>query len=228
MRYPEIGAGLFIRNRQKLLRLMDEESVAIIHSNDQMVRSGDQYYPYRQSPDLFYLSGIEQEMTVLMLSPAEPEPVKLFIRKADPKLETWEGKKLDKEAASEISGIGAVHWLEEFEDIRRKLIPTCRSTYTNVRKLEKFKPDYPLRDERMMAELKEEYPSLEFRELSVLLNELRLQKEPEELDLIREAVRITRSGFERILKFVNPGVHEYEIEAGLSYEFIRQGGGHAC
>jgi len=228
MRYSEISPDLFKRNRQKLLGMLEKDSVAIIHSNDQMVRSGDQYFPYRQSPDLFYLSGIEQEMSVLMITTGESESARLFIRKADPKLETWEGKKLDMESASKISGISSVHWLEDFDIIKQKLFSRHPVIYTNVQELEKFKPDYPMRDERMRDELKKEYQGHEFRELAPLMTELRLIKEPEEVDLIREAIRITRRGFERILKFVRPGIHEYEVEAEFSHEFIMQGcSGHA-
>jgi Xaa-Pro aminopeptidase len=110
----------------------------------------------------------------------------------------------------------------------QKLMSGKRIIYTNIRELEKFKPEYPLRDERLMAELTKTYPRIEFKGLSSILTELRLMKEPEEMDLIREAIRITRAGFDRVLGMVKPGVHEYEIEAELSYEFIRQGAaGHA-
>ena len=126
MRYTAIDPDLFKRNRLKLIGRLGKNSLAIIHSNDQMVRSRDQFFPFRQSSDLFYLTGIEQEMTVLLISPGGKEPYMLFIRQADPKLETWEGKKLDKESASEISGIPAVYWLEDLEKKMDKLMVVMR------------------------------------------------------------------------------------------------------
>jgi len=228
MRYPAISPGLFKRNRQKLFGRMEGNSVAIIHSGDQMVRSGDQFYPYRQSPDLFYLSGIEQEMSILMLSQEQEEEKKkaiLFIRKPDPKLETWEGRKLEKEEAMKISGIETIHWLDDFESVSRSIILQCRNIYFNIPEHEKFKPEYPQRDERMMMELKKDFPSHEFRRLAPLLADLRMIKESGEIELIRKAVQITRDGLERVLGFIREGLHEYEIEAELSHEFIRRGGG---
>ncbi len=228
MRYSKIGSDLFKRNRQKLIGRMEIDSVAIFQSNDQMHRNGDQYYPYRQSSDLFYLSGIEQEMSVLIICPGADNPELLFIRKSDPKLETWEGRKLDLDTASEISGIKTVRWLDDLEKQINELFGNVQKIYTNVQELEKFKPEYPLRDERMTADLKRKFPKHGFKGLSPVMTELRMIKETEELDLIREAIRITRAGFDRVLGLVSPGKYEYEIEAELSYEFIRQGAeGHA-
>ena len=231
MRYSKIKTELFKRNRVKLIGMLEKDSIAVIHSNDQMVRSGDQYFPFRQNSDLFYLSGIEQEMTILLINPGHHEADKrtmLFLRKPEPKLETWEGKKLDKKFAAEISGISAIFWLEEFESVSRPLILGAGNIYFNIPELEKFKQEYPLRDDRMMQEMKKVYPSHEIKRLAPLMSGLRLVKEPEEMELIKEAIRITGGGLKRVLGFVKPGMHEYEIEAELSHEFIRQGcGGHA-
>jgi len=228
MRYSTINPGLFKRNRRKLAGRLEKGSVAVIHANDQMVRNGDQYYPYRQNSDFFYLSGIEQEMSVLMICPEQPDrkkQVMLFIRKPEPGLETWEGEKLDKAQAEKISGIEAIHWLEDFMSLSRPLILQSNAIYCSIPELEKFKPGYPLRDERKMEELKKEYPLLEYRRLAPLMTSLRLVKEPEEIALVKEAIGITRKGLERILSFVKPGVYEYEVEAELGHEFIRLGGG---
>ena len=126
MRYSQIPRDLFIRNRQKLAGKLEKNSIAFIHSNDQMLRNGDQFFPYRQNSDLFYLTGIEQEMTILVLCPDHPSKNRrelLFIRKPDPKLENWEGKKLDKKRAEEISGMENVFWLEKFE---RNIVRKCK------------------------------------------------------------------------------------------------------
>ena len=231
MRYLKVNPALFLRNRRKLSGKLEKDSVAIIHSNDQMVRSRDQYFPYRQNSDLFYLTGIEQEMSVLLICPGEKDEKNraiLFLRKPEPLLETWEGRKLDMETASGISGIKNIQWLEDFESISRKVILNTRVVYCNIQEHEKFKPEYPLRDQRMMEDLKKDYPAHEFMRLAPLMAELRPVKDPGELDMIRKAVEITHDGLERVLGFIKPGLHEFEIEAELNHEFIRQGaGGHA-
>ncbi|KPL16460.1 MAG: X-Pro aminopeptidase [Bacteroides sp. SM1_62] len=231
MRYSRIPRDLFIRNRRKLAGRLEKNSVAIVHSNDQMLRNGDQFFPYRQNSDLFYLTGIEQEMTILLLCPDHPSEdrqVMLFIREPDPKLESWEGKKLDKKKAEEISGIANIHWLEKFGSIAREVILESENIYCTSHELVKFRPDYLSRDERYLAELKKEFPLHGMKRLSPILTELRLQKEPEELALIMKAVEITKGGFDRILSTVKPGQKEYEVEAELTCEFTRQGAaGHA-
>ena len=231
MRYNPIPNSLFARNRGKLIRLLDENSVVILHSNDQMVRCGDQYYPYRQSSDFFYLTGIEQEMSILLLCPDHNEKSKteqLFIRKPDPKLETWEGRKLTLEEASLISGIESVYWLEDFKALSREVIIENTNIYCRTREHLKFRPEYPSRDERHLIRLKKIYPAHQYKRLTPLLWNLRSKKEPEELDMIKEAIRITALGFDRVLSMVKEGLKEYEIEAVLSHEFIRMGAsGHA-
>lgn len=231
MRYSRINPDLFRRNRQKLIEQLDKDSVAVVHSHDQMVRTGDQYYPFRQNPDLFYLTGIEQEMSVLLVCPGRKEKMEqamLFLRKPDPALETWEGKKLSKQEAEEISGIASIYWLDEFPSVSRKVILSCSNIFCNLPEDEKFKPEYPRRDERMMVQLQKDYPAHEFRRLAPVMAALRPIKEPEELDLIRQAIEITRAGFERLLPFIRPGLLEYEVEAELSHVFIRRGAeGHA-
>ena len=231
MRYSRIPRDLFIRNREKLAGKLDKNALAIVHSNDQMLRNGDQFYPYRQNSDLFYLTGLEQEMTILLICPDHPSENRqelLFIREPDPKLESWEGKKLDKKMAEEISGIGNIHWLDEFESIARDIILESENIYCASQELLKFRPDYLSRDERHLAKLKEEYPLHNMRRLSPIMTELRILKEPEELALIKKSAEITKSGFDRILAILKPGLKEYEVEAALSYEFIRNGAsGHA-
>jgi len=231
MRYSQIPRDLFMRNRQKLARKLGKKSLAIIHSNDQMVRNGDQFFPFRQNSDLFYLTGIEQEMTILLLCPGHPAENRqelLFIREQDLKLESWEGKKLDKKRAEEISGIVNVQFLEKFESILRELILDSENIFCSSHEMLKFKPEYPSRDERYLTRLKKEFPLHNMKRLSPLMAELRLVKEPEELALIKKSAEITKGGFDRILSLLKPGLKEYEVEAELSYEFIRKGAaGHA-
>lgn len=231
MRYSQIPRDLFMRNRQKLVSKLEKNSVAIVHSSDQMLRNGDQFYPYRQNSDLFYLTGIEQEMTILLLCPdhsGENRHELLFIREPDPKLESWEGKKLDKKRAEKISGIQHVHWLEKFESIARELILDSENIYCSGHELVKFRPENLSRDERYLAKLKAEFPLHGMKRLSPIMTELRLVKEPEELALIMKSVEITKGGFDRILSTVKSGQNEYEVEAELTCEFISRGAaGHA-
>jgi Xaa-Pro aminopeptidase len=230
MRYSEIPRDLFRRNRDKLKARLDKGSLAIVHANDQMLRNGDQYYPYRQNSDLFYLTGIEQEMTILVLCPDHPAEDKqeiLFIRKPDLKLEAWEGRKLGQKEAQAISGIRNVQWLEQYEPLVRELILASENIYGTSHELAKFTLEYPTRNERNLAQLKQEFPLHGMKRLSPVLSELRLLKEPEELALIRKSVEITKAGFTRVLSTLQPGRKEYEIEAELSAEFIARGAGHA-
>ena len=231
MRYKAISPRLFKENRNKLIRLLDAGSVVVLHSNDRMVRNGDQYYPYRQNSDFFYLTGIEQEMSILLLCPdrkVRSNTARLFIRKPEPNLETWEGPKLTREEAGRISGIDSVHWLDDFEAISRELILDSTNIYCSTREHLKFRPEIPSRDERYLIRLKEKYPAHQYRRLTPLLWQLRSVKEPEELELIKEAIRITSLGFDDVLSMVKAGLKEYEIEAVLTHAFIRNGAaGHA-
>lgn len=231
MRYSQIPRDLFIRNRQKLAGKLEKNSLAFVHSNDQMLRNGDQFFPYRQNSDLFYLTGIEQEMTILVLCPDHPSESRqeiLFIRKPDPKLENWEGKKLDKKKAEELSGIKNVHWLDKFESMAREIILDSENIYCSSHELAKLRPEYLSRDERYLTKLKKEFPLHGMKRLSPIMTELRLVKEPEELALIIKAAEITKDGFKRILSILKPGLKEYEVEAALSYEFLSKGAaGHA-
>ncbi len=170
-------------------------------------------------------------MSILLLCPDHPgkdRQVLLFIREPDQKLERWEGKKLDKKKAEEISGISNIHWVEKFESIARELILESENIYCNSHELVKFRPEHPSRDERYLARLKKEFPLHGMKRLSPILTELRMVKEPEEMALIGKAVEITKGGFDRVLSTLKPGQKEYEVEAELTYEFTRQGAaGHA-
>ena len=161
MRYSKIPTDLFVRNRQKLKERLEKNSVAIVHSNDQLLRNGDQFFPFRQNSDLFYLSGIEQEMSILMLCPDHHDINRqeiLFIRKPDPKLETWEGEKLDKKKSESISGIRNIQWLDQYEGLAREIILGSENIYCAGQELVRFTPEYPSRDERFLARVKKEFP----------------------------------------------------------------------
>jgi Xaa-Pro aminopeptidase len=231
MRKFHFDSSFFAGNRKKLLMNLKKNSVAIIHSNDEMHRSGDQNYKYRQSSDLFYMTGIDQEKTILVIVPDHPDEKLrevLFIRKSNKKLEIWEGHKLTMQEARDISGIMTVKLDDEFDFFLREQLVRCDTIYYNVPEYPKYKPDTAFRGQRLLKDLREDYPVHHFERLFPLIAKLRQIKEPLEIEAIKNACGITANGFSRVLKFIRPGIFEYQIEAELTHEFIMNGAtGHA-
>jgi Xaa-Pro aminopeptidase len=231
MRYSKIETSLFKKNRTKLIRKLDKNSIAIINSNDQMPRCGDQYFPYRQNSNLFYLTGIIQEKTSLILYPGHKNSNLreiLFIRRTNSKLEIWEGKKLTIEEAKEISGVSTVKWLDELNNVLSEFMTVAGNVYINLPENPKFNPEVTVKEIRFANELKNKYPLHSYKRLAPIISELRLIKEPEEIELMKKAVDITKEAFIRAVGFVRPGIKEYEIEAEITHEYIKRGSeGHA-
>jgi Xaa-Pro aminopeptidase len=231
MKYKEINNYLFEKNRQKLSRRLPIYSLAIINSNDEMPRSGDQFFPFRQNSDLFYLTGIEQPKSILCLCPEHPDVhyrEVLFLEKSNPHYETWTGHKLTIEEASNISGIKNIYWLDEFETVLNDLMNYAKHVYLSYHDKSRTFDEVPLRDARFTEKLKNLYPLHAYEQLNPIMADLRLVKEPEELELIKKAINITHSAFQNILKSVKPGIKEYEIEAGIIHDFLKSGSsGHA-
>ena len=232
MRYPAIDRNFFRTNRKNLKAKLKPGSVAILFSNYQMPRNGDQYFPYRQQSDFFYLTGIEQERSILLLAPdsknKELQEI-LFILKANKTLEIWEGHKLTRDEASDISpGISTIKDAEEFEGILHSLCCESENLYFNLPELAKFLPEVHTADTIKSAQIKEKYPLHRFERLTPLLTALRLKKSETEIDLMRKAASITRKGFLNVLSSIKPGMKEYEVEAIVTHEFICRGAqGHA-
>lgn len=229
MKYNSIPNQLFISNRANLLDQMEEGSVALIFSNHQMPRNGDQFFSYRQSSDFFYLTGIEQEKSALMLQKnTDGTSETLFILKSFKELEIWEGHKLTFEEARDISGIQSVKFIDDLELVLHLHIPTTKKLYFNIPETPKFKAEVKTRDEDYAMKIKREYPMHEYGRLAPLLADLRLIKSPEELSIIRKACEITRDAFIRVMATMQADIKEYEVEAEVSYEFLKQGAsGHA-
>ncbi len=231
MKTVHIPASLYEKNRSKVSHSLKEYSLAIFHSNDEMNRTGDQYYPYRQDSDLFYLSGIEQERTVLVLAPDHPDESLrevLFIRKPGQKVETWEGHKFTAEEAQKVSRIRTVRYDDEMEATMAALLMHAENIYLNLPELPKFIPELPNRNLRLARELKKKFPAHHYERLAPIMRDLRMQKSEEEIALIRDTCNITRDAFLRVLRNIKPGMAEYEVEAEITYEFIKQGArGHA-
>ncbi|OFX21143.1 MAG: X-Pro aminopeptidase [Bacteroidetes bacterium GWA2_31_9b] len=231
MRYDQLKSPLFENNRKKLIKNIHTNSLVVIQSNDQMPRNGDQFFPFRQNSDLFYLCGIDQEKTILTLCPNHPNKDLreiLFIIESNEKIAVWEGHKYTKEEAFQTSGITNIKFLNDFESIFRDLAIFAEYIYLNLNENPKFKTDILSADDRFLLKLKSDFPVHELERLAPIMKKLRLKKEPEEIELMQKACDITEKAFHRILKFVKPGVMEYEVEAEITHDFIwNKASGHA-
>ncbi len=230
MRYQPISNKFFRSNRKNFMEQMSNSSFAIFYSNDQCPRNGDQYHPFRQSSDFFYLTGIEQEKSILLLAPECPNKKlreTLFLLKSNEILEIWEGHKYTKREAGETSGIRDVYWLDDFEASLKEVMSYFDNVYLNSNEYIKFFPDVETREMRLGNALKSQYPLHKYHRAAPLLSRQRLIKSRQEIDLIKEACAITNKAFRRILAFTRSGVWEFEVEAEISHEFTRnRAGGH--
>ncbi len=216
----------FSNNRKRLSAKLKPGSVAVINSNDEYPRNGDQNFPYRQNSDFFYLTGIFQERSRLLLVPDFPNAQYkeiLFIRKANKDLETWEGTKLTKGEASDISGIENVKFLDEFDSVLREVIMDAEQIYLNANEYPKYSNPVPYFDIRFAKEVKEKFPVMKIERLAPLLTSLSLIKSKEEIEIIKSAIQITKMAFMRVLKNLKPGMKEYQVQAEITYEFMNQG-----
>jgi Xaa-Pro aminopeptidase len=228
--YGSIPATLFVENRARLKKLLRPNSLAVVNANDVLPTNADGSLRLIANSDLFYLTGIEQEETVLLLYPDahdEKQREMLFIRDAPPELETWEGHKLTKDEARAISGVERVHWLSEFPRLFHRLMCECEHVYLNSNEHKRAVIEVETRESRFVAEVLRRYPLHDYRRLARLMHPLRVVKSDVEIQLIRKASALTGKGFRRLLRFVKPGVNETEVEAELAHEFIRGGGGFA-
>jgi Xaa-Pro aminopeptidase len=229
-KYLPISNTLFSNNRKNFLGLIPKNSVAIFHSNEQYQRNGDQYFPFRQQSDFFYLTGIEQEKSILLLAP-EASNKKLreavFLIETNEKIAVWEGHKLTKEEAREVSGIQNIYWLEEFEASMKEVLADAETVFLNSNEYIKFFNEVPDKNLRFARIFKEQYPLHKVERAAPLLAKLRLIKSEGEIELLKTACQITKKGFERVMKFVKPGKLEFEIQAEIEHEFsMNRADGH--
>ena len=223
MKYSPIENSLFIKNRKKFIDKMEDNSIAFFNSNDNYPVSADTTLPFEQHRDLFYLSGINQEETVLLLFKKSNEEFKeiIFLTEPNDLLTHWEGARLDRKKTLSISGIHNICWLNELDKIIGALMKEVQILYLNKNEHYRAKIETQTREERFNNWITKEYPSKETKGCNIILQRLRSVKEPIEIQLIQKACDITELGFRRILNFVKPGVWEYEIEAEFSHEFLR-------
>ncbi|MCK9618139.1 MAG: aminopeptidase P N-terminal domain-containing protein [Lentimicrobiaceae bacterium] len=224
MKYEPINPELFIINRDNFRKQLKPKSVAIFNSNDEFPRNGDQNFPFRQNSDLFYLSSIDQEKTILLIAPDCPNPKwreALFLVETNEHIAVWYGHKYTMEEAQKASGIKNIYWLESFESALAEVMATCENVYLNTNENIRFSSEVPYRDLRFAKELKCKYPVHNYERSAPILSQLRVVKSALEVALIQRACDITEQGFRRVLSFVKPGVMEYEVEAEITREFIR-------
>jgi len=224
MKYHPIDRQLFIKNRQKFTAKMQGNSLAIFNSNDIYPISADSTLPFAQHRDIFYLSGVNQEESILVLFPDAPKPEHremLFLKETNARIAVWEGVKLTKEQAFETSGIKSVFWLQEFEKVFFEVMTQAQAVYLNTNEHYRANVETETREARFVKWCQEKYPAHTYLRSQPILQRLRSVKEAEEIALIQQACNITEKGFRRILKFTKPGVMEYEVEAEFTHEFLR-------
>ncbi len=225
MRHLPIKPKLFKDNRRRLAQLLEPQALAVVNANDVLPTNADGSFVIHPNADLFYLTGIEQEESILVLFPDAPDPKHrevLFLREPSEHLRIWEGFKHDKKDARKISGISSVHWLSEFPVLFKILMFEAKKAYLNNNEHNRAADEVETRDQRFISQVKRDFPLHEFDRLAPLLHELRFVKDPIEIDLIKEAVEVTNRGFRKVLRMIKPGVKEFEIEGEYSREFIRR------
>jgi Xaa-Pro aminopeptidase len=224
MKYHQIDRHLFIKNRAKFTSQMKPNSVAVFNSNDIYPVSADSTLPFAQHRDILYLSGVDQEESILLLFPDAPyDNLKeiLFLKETSEHIAIWEGEKLTKDRAFEVSGIKTVIWLQDFHKTLKEIMAYSETIYINTNEHYRAAIDTETREARFVKWWKENYPAHKVEKSNTILQRIRSIKESEELDLIQTACDITEKGFRRILNFVKPAVMEYEIEAEFAHEFLR-------
>jgi len=224
MKYHPINSTLFIKNRKNFMAQMQPKSIAVFNSNDIYPISADSTIPFEQHRDIFYLSGVDQEESVLFLFPDCPnENLRevLFVRETNAHIAVWEGEKLTKEAATKTSGIQTIYWLQDLEKVLFEMSTYADTFYINTNEHYRANVATETREDRFTKWLLAKYPAHSVAKSNPILQALRSVKDQIEIDLMQHACNITEKGFRRLLTFVKPDVWEYEIEAELLHEFVR-------
>ena len=223
MKYHKIEKELFIKNRKNFAAKMLPSSLAVFNSNDIYPIGADSTLPFQQNRDLFYLSGVDQEESVLVIFPDCPNPKHreiLFLKETNEHIAVWEGEKLTKEKAFETSGIKTVYWLQDLDKILFEIMTQCDTVYINTNEHYRANVETETREDRFTKKLKDRFPAHRVAKSNPILQRLRSVKDQIEIDLIQNACNITEKGFRRILEFVKPGVMEFNIEAEFMHEFL--------
>ncbi|HPZ89418.1 MAG TPA: aminopeptidase P N-terminal domain-containing protein, partial [Flavihumibacter sp.] len=224
MKHELLNNRLFAKNRQRFATAMEGNALAIFNSNDEMPTNGDALYPFQQNADLYWLTGIEQEDTMLLLYPSHPDvkmrEVLVLLRPNELK-EKWDGHRLRRQEATAISGIETIIWLDALDGLLQGLVHQCDTIYLNTNENDRRANQVPVRDYRFIEDMKRRYPLHNYQRAAKILKQLRAIKTPEEIEVVQRAIDITAQTFRRVAQFVQPGVMEYEVEAEVLHEFIR-------
>lgn len=224
MKYHRIDKALFIKNRSKFVSKMQRGTLAVFNSNDIITTSADSTMPFQQHRDIFYLSGVDQEESILVLFPDasnENHREVLFLKETSDLIAIWEGEKLTKQAAFEVSGIKTVYWLNQFETIWKQLMADASGIYFNTNEHLRANTEAETREDRFIKKCKQDFPAHQVYKSAPIMHAIRSVKEETEIALMQQACNITKLGVERVLKYTKPGVWEYELEAELIHEFVR-------
>ena len=225
MKYLPLNAELFIQNRKRFIEKMDKGSIAIFNSNDELPFNGDAIHRFKQNADLVWLTGIEQEDTMLVLFPGYPDPkyreVLVLVRPNELK-EKWDGHRLSSNEATAISGISTIVWLDVLDGVLQPWIHLVNTIYLNTNENDRKANLVPVRDYRYAEMMRQRYPLHQYKRSAVILKEVRSIKTTVEVEVIQKAIDITEVAFRRLLQFIKPGVMEYEIEAEIIHSFLSQ------
>lgn len=224
MKYNTVNSQLFIENRKRFAEKLKPNSIAVFNANDIMPTSADGTMMFIQNTDLFYLSGIDQEESILVIFPDAKEAVNreiLFLKETNEHIAIWEGHKYTKEEATATSGIRKIYWMKDFLMTFNALISEAENVYLNTNEHLRAVVEVQTRDARFIKFCQERYPLHTYKRSAPIMHELRAIKSKYEIEMMQNASNITEKGFRRLLGFLKPGVMEYEIEAELIHEFIR-------
>lgn len=224
MKYDRIDSNLYIANRKKFTERMTANTLAVFNSNDIFPISADSTMPFQQHRDILYLSGVDQEESILVLFPNASNPAHrevLFLKETSDLIAVWEGEKLTKETAFLTSGIKTVYWLQQFPTIFKQMMAEAHGMYLNTNEHLRANTEVETREDRFIKQVKQDYPAHQVHKSAPIMHKIRSIKEAVELELMQHACKITEAGVRRLLAFIKPGVWEYEIEAELAHEFLR-------
>ena len=224
MKYHPIDSALFVKNRSNFMAQMKANSLAVFNSNDIYPISADSTMPFQQHRDIYYLSGVDQEESILVMFPDCPNKKHreiLFLKETNDHIAVWEGEKLTKKRAFEVSGIKTVYWLQDLNKVMAELMAQSDTVHINTNEHYRASIETETREDRFTKWLLNKYPAHKVEKSNPILQRLRSIKDPIELDLLQKACNITEKGMRRVLKFVKPGVAEYEIEAEFIHEFLK-------
>ena len=223
MKYQRIDASLYINNRKNFVSRMEPKSLAVFNSNDIFPISADSTMPFQKHRDILHLSGVDQEESILVIFPdasTDKHKEVLFLKETSELIAIWEGEKLDKKNAFEVSGIKTVYWLQDFPTIFKQMMAEADGIYLNTNEHLRANTEVETREDRFIKKVKQDYPGHRTYKSAPIMHKIRSIKHPIEIELMQKACDITKAGVNRLLKFIKPGVWEHHIEAELVHEFL--------